>query len=76
MFESVSPKTPPRALPICIGPVGFADTNSTITFFPTPSVFIPYFSPVVWIKVKESEYQFEANVKLINPGPAIVTEEK
>ena len=30
--ERQSPSTPPRALPMCIGPVGLADTNSTITF--------------------------------------------
>ena len=27
-----SPRTPPRALPMCIGPVGLAETNSTMTF--------------------------------------------
>ena len=31
---SASPSTPPRALPIVMGPVGLADTNSTMTFSP------------------------------------------
>ena len=29
---SVSPSTPPRALPMCMGPVGLAETNSTMIF--------------------------------------------
>ncbi|MBR5544248.1 MAG: hypothetical protein IKU66_02130, partial [Clostridia bacterium] len=31
-----SPNAPPRALPICIGPVGLAETNSTLIFLPLP----------------------------------------
>ena len=36
-----SPIAPPLALPICIGPVGFAETNSIITFLPLPKLLLP-----------------------------------
>ena len=32
-LESASPNTAPRQCPTCKGPVGFAETNSTLYFF-------------------------------------------
>ena len=38
---SASPKTAPRVWPTCIGPVGLAETNSTLTLRPSPTVERP-----------------------------------
>ena len=41
LLAKESPKTAPRACPICIGPVGFAETNSILTFLFFPKLFFP-----------------------------------
>ena len=45
IFERESPRAAPLALPMCRSPVGFALTNSIITFLPWPKLLLPYLSP-------------------------------
>ena len=39
--HSASPNTAPRQWPTCIGPVGLAETYSTLTFAPSPIALLP-----------------------------------
>ena len=44
-LATASPNTAPRVWPTCIGPVGLAETNSTLTFSPAPMLERPKFTP-------------------------------
>src|SRR6056297_136500 len=65
-----SPTTAPRIWPTCIGPVGLAETYSTLTFCPCPMSDRPYCVPAVRM-VRGSPCQtVTASRRLRNPGPA------
>ena len=61
---------------MCMGPVGLAETNSTMYFLPASVSFSPYFSPAVSIPETVSANHFSPRRKFIKPGPAISTEVK
>src|ERR1700733_14239562 len=44
-FAKASPNTAPRPWPTCIGPVGLAETYSTLTGTPPPLSLAPYCAP-------------------------------
>ena len=58
---------------MCMGPVGLAATNSTITFLPAPSPPEPYRAPSDSTAARTSPYHLGPKVKLRKPGPAIST---
>ena len=61
---------------MCMGPVGLADTNSTMYFFPDRLSFSPYFSPSASMTATVSANHLPPRRKFIKPGPAISTEVK
>ena len=65
-----SPTNAPRALPMCSGPVGFADTNSTSTRRgSTPAGSGPSRSGSARMRATIASYAASATRRLTNPGP-------
>ena len=61
---------------MCIGPVGLADTNSTMYFFPASVSFSPYFSPSASMADTVSANHLPPSRKFRKPGPASSTDVK
>jgi hypothetical protein len=71
---SMSPTTAPRQWPMCSGPVGLAETYSTLTRSSLPTVHSPYSSPSRRIVRSSSRQASGDRRRLMKPGPAISTE--
>ena len=56
-----------------MGPVGFADTNSTMSFLPSPMLQLQKLSPSSATFLRTSEYHLLPMRKFMNPGPATST---
>ena len=61
---------------MCMGPVGLAETNSTMYFLPERESFSPYLSPSDSMTATVSLNHFSPSRKFMKPGPAISTEVK
>ena len=68
-----SPTTAPRPWPTCIGPVGLAETYSTITVRPAPTWLRPYSLPFPRTSPRPSSQTRGAIQRFKKPGPAIST---
>ena len=56
-----------------MGPVGFAETNSTMSFLPSPILQLQKLSPSSATFLRTSEYHLLPMRKFIKPGPATST---
>ena len=56
-----------------MGPVGFADTNSRLTFSPANRSLAPYDSPAATTWAASAPWDPASTRMLRNPGPAIST---
>ena len=66
-----SPRAAPRPWPTCRGPVGLADTNSTLIFSDCAALLRPYPVPSPRIRRTRETSSLSPSQKLMNPGPAI-----
>ena len=67
-----SPRAAPRPWPTCSGPVGLAETNSTLTERPAPPVDAPYGVALARGCARDRRASWSAaSQKLMKPGPAI-----
>jgi len=71
MFAIVSPQTAFLPCPTVNGPVGFAETNSTLAFLPLCLSDFPKVLGEARISFIISERKEDVKKKLIKPGPAI-----
>ena len=69
----MSPTAAQRALASVTGPVGLADTNSTLTFSPAPVCVVPYAAPAATMSAATWPCAPLSTVMLRKPGPAMST---
>ena len=70
-LHAVADHRVPRPWPTCIGPVGFADTYSTMTFLPCPPRSARTPRPGATARSSARSHTSGATRTLTNPGPAI-----